>query len=48
MPPFPSRHLAALITGASLVVLAGCGSSSGSDSGGSAPRARPPPPRYPS
>ncbi|MGW7203316.1 metal ABC transporter solute-binding protein, Zn/Mn family [Streptomyces sp. NPDC054837] len=36
MSTFPSRRLAALITGASLVVLAGCGSSSDSDSGGSA------------
>ncbi|MDQ0597192.1 zinc/manganese transport system substrate-binding protein [Streptomyces canus] len=35
MSTFPSRRLAALITGASLVVLAGCGSSSDSDSGGS-------------
>ncbi|MFJ2237411.1 metal ABC transporter solute-binding protein, Zn/Mn family [Streptomyces sp. NPDC087859] len=35
MPTFPSRRLAALITGASLVVLAGCGGSSDSDSGGS-------------
>ncbi|MFE9444025.1 metal ABC transporter solute-binding protein, Zn/Mn family [Streptomyces sp. NPDC006602] len=35
MPSSPSRRLAALLTGASLAVLAGCGSSSDSGSGGS-------------
>lgn len=36
MPTFPSRRLSALITGASLALLAGCGSSSDSGSDGSA------------